>query len=39
MLELEFLINNKMIFPNINRNKIKILFSNLRNDWNFFRTK
>ena len=28
MLELEFLINNKMIFPNINRNKIKILFSN-----------
>ena len=28
LLELEFLINNKMIFPNINRKKIKILFSN-----------
>jgi broad specificity phosphatase PhoE len=29
MLELEFLIKNKIIFPNINRKKIKILFLNL----------
>ena len=28
MLKLEFLINKRMIFPNINRKKLKILFSN-----------
>ena len=28
LLELEFLINNKIIFPNINRKKVKKILSN-----------